>query len=409
MSAYYNEVDPYAAQWLRNLIAAGHIAPGHVDERSIEDVHPADLVGYTQCHFFAGIGIWSYSLRRAGWPDDRPVWTGSCPCQPFSTAGKGKGTDDERHLWPAWFHLIERAKGRDVPIFGEQVANGDGLAWLDIVWADLEATGYAFRPVDICAAGFGSPNIRQRLYFHAERIGADGVAQGDTIGKGPQGFGGDGRDRNEPGRIGAGPDGSVGPTSATGGLAHAGHGEHLGRDTVRGTDGEPDRAPGADEGSGEGGNVQARERAGDDAAVCSTGGGVANATFECGYGDGDGRAGRRDEHSIGGGDGGMAHHARHGRGEQCEDVGGSGSGSGTKIMGERLGGSGVLNAERPGPTNGRWALVDWLFCRDRKWRPVEPGTFPLADGVAGRVGRLRAYGNGLNAEAATEYIKAVMG
>ncbi len=60
-SAYYNEIDPFAAQWLRNLIAAGHIAPGEVDERSIEDVTPDDLRGFTQCHFFAGIGIWSHS------------------------------------------------------------------------------------------------------------------------------------------------------------------------------------------------------------------------------------------------------------------------------------------------------------------------------------------------------------
>ena len=66
MPAYYNEIDPYAAQWLRNLIAAGHIAPGVVDERSIEDVHPSDLRGFEQCHFFAGIGVWSLALRRAG-------------------------------------------------------------------------------------------------------------------------------------------------------------------------------------------------------------------------------------------------------------------------------------------------------------------------------------------------------
>lgn len=65
MRAYYNEIDPYAAQWLRNLIAAGHIAPGDVDERSIADVRADDLVGYTQCHFFAGIGVWSHALRMA--------------------------------------------------------------------------------------------------------------------------------------------------------------------------------------------------------------------------------------------------------------------------------------------------------------------------------------------------------
>src|SRR5512147_3187208 len=101
MAAYYNEFDPFAAAWLRELIKAGHIADGDVDERSIVDVQPADLVGFTQCHFFAGIGGWSLALRLAGWPDDRPVWTGSCPCQPFSQAARGRQhrrTDESRHL-----------------------------------------------------------------------------------------------------------------------------------------------------------------------------------------------------------------------------------------------------------------------------------------------------------------------
>ncbi|HDU8612199.1 TPA: DNA cytosine methyltransferase, partial [Morganella morganii] len=131
MTAYYNEIEPFAAQWLRNLIAAGHIAPGVVDERSIEDVTPDDLRGFTQCHFFAGVGVWSLALRRAGWPDNKPVWTGSCPCQPFSAAGKGNGFADERHLWPAFFHLISECKPG--VIFGEQVASKDGLGWLDLV------------------------------------------------------------------------------------------------------------------------------------------------------------------------------------------------------------------------------------------------------------------------------------
>lgn len=167
--AYYNENDKYAAEWLRNLIFFGLIADGDVDERSIEDVTPKDLEGYTQCHFFAGIGGWSYALRLAGWPDDHPVWTGSCPCQPFSAAGKGKGAADERHLWPAWFHLI--AQCQPGVVFGEQVEAAINHGWLDLVQSDLEGKGYAFAPVGIPAAGVGAPHIRQRLWFVADTEG----------------------------------------------------------------------------------------------------------------------------------------------------------------------------------------------------------------------------------------------
>ena len=68
----------------------------------------------------------------------------------------------------------------------------------------------------------------------------------------------------------------------------------------------------------------------------------------------------------------------------------------------------VHGGERTGPLNGMWAGADWLLCRDGKWRPVEPGTFPLANGAPARVGRLRAYGNAINAEAARVFIEAVM-
>jgi DNA (cytosine-5)-methyltransferase 1 len=169
MPAWYNEIDPYAAQWLRNLIDAGHIAPGDVDERSIVDVRADDLAGYEQCHFFAGIGGWSLALRLAGWSDARPVWTGSCPCQPFSAAGQGKAADDERHLWPAWFSLIREL--RPAVVFGEQVEAAIGWGWLDAVFADLEGEGYACGAAVLPACGVGAPHIRQRLWFvgHAAR------------------------------------------------------------------------------------------------------------------------------------------------------------------------------------------------------------------------------------------------
>ncbi len=165
-TAYYNEIDPFAAAWLRNLIDAGCIAPGVVDTRSIEEVTANDLKGFTQCHFFAGIGVWSYALRCAGWPDSRPVWTGSCPCQPFSQSGKRRGFNDPRHLWPTWFYLVSQC--RPHVIFGEQVASKDGLAWFDVVQLNLEEAEYAVAVVNLCAAGIGAPHIRQRLFWVAD-------------------------------------------------------------------------------------------------------------------------------------------------------------------------------------------------------------------------------------------------
>lgn len=163
--AYYNEIDPYAVEWLRTLIKEGHIAPGIVDDRSIEDVTPNDLEGFNQCHFFAGIGIWSLSLKQAGWPDEQPVWTGSCPCQPFSQAGKKVGFADQRHLWPALHWLIKQCQP-DV-IFGEQVPSKDGLSWFDVVQSDMEGEDYSCGGAVLCAAGAGLPHIRQRLFWVA--------------------------------------------------------------------------------------------------------------------------------------------------------------------------------------------------------------------------------------------------
>jgi DNA (cytosine-5)-methyltransferase 1 len=165
MAAYYNEIDLFAADWLRNLINAGLIADGEVDTRSIALVEASDLKRFTQCHFFAGIAGWSHALRLAGWPDDSPIWTGSCPCQPFSVAGKGKGKEDERHLWPHFFRLIRSC--RPTVVMGEQVAGKAGYDWLDGVQSDLEEEGYASRAVDIPACAVNAPHIRQRLYWLA--------------------------------------------------------------------------------------------------------------------------------------------------------------------------------------------------------------------------------------------------
>lgn len=166
---YYNEFDPVAAAILTELIKAGEIPLGYVDTRSIVDVTANDLRGFTGIHLFAGIGTWAYALRRAGWADNRPVWTASCPCQPFSDAGKKGGINDDRHLWPEVERLREQLK--PVVIFGEQVSSADGLAWFDIVSSDLENAGYSTGAIDICAASVGAPHMRQRLYWVGYALG----------------------------------------------------------------------------------------------------------------------------------------------------------------------------------------------------------------------------------------------
>ncbi len=166
MAAYYNEFDPHAAAWLRELIKAGLIADGEVDERSITEVRADDIMGFAQCHFFAGIGGWSHALRLAGVPDEYPIWTGSCPCQPFSVAGNQKGTTDKRHLWPEFFRLIAACK--PFTVFGEQVEGAVKHGWLDDLQTDLEREGYTVGSAVLGAHSVGSFHQRQRLYWVAD-------------------------------------------------------------------------------------------------------------------------------------------------------------------------------------------------------------------------------------------------
>lgn len=403
--AYYNEIDPYAAQWLRNLIAAGHIAPGDVDERDIRDVQPDDLRGYAQCHFFAGIAVWSYALRQAGWDDDRPVWTGSCPCQPFSSAGAGLGFVDERHLWPDFYYLIREC--RPPVVFGEQVASKDADPWVDLVQTDMEAVDYAFGAQPFPAAGVGSPNIRDRLYW----VG-DARSQGLPVRERPAlvraGRWQEGRATEQPG-------------GALGRLAD-GYADGCGALAVAGlhhakSDGESCRCLG---GLADAGGARVRtEGLGEAGAAPGSTGGEAWQ-----------RQWLRPVAGAGGSAAvGLADTERLDRG--CKASSADHEWAQADGPADRLGGRGGALGERPGPTNGFWRDPDWLFCRDGKWRPVESGTFPLVDGTTdsvgrvradqerlsaqvprkdqgSRVGRLRGYGNAINAEAAIAFIEAAM-
>ena len=317
MTAYYNDFDPGVCNWLEELIRRGLIAPGVVDRRSILDVEPSDLRGFTQVHFFAGIGGWSRALRLARWPDDRPVWTGSPPCQPFSSAGQQKGREDERHLSPKFASLVRAC--RPGVLFGEQVASAEvfgkaasgarsrvesapAWAWIDDLSDRLEAARYAVGANDFPSAGVGAPHIRQRTFFGAVEL--DGLADG--LRTGLEGHPGHGHGSHEPGRLDADPAGPVAPGVRLGGLADAGNG-----------------------------------------------------------------AGQR--------------------GEPRATVGGLSTEAGGNIP--------CAAADAP---DSFWANPDWLFCRDGKWRPVEPGFFEMADGLPERVGHLRVECAGEGQDGASE-------
>lgn len=347
-TAYYNEIDPFAAAWLRELIKCNLIAPGDVDERSIEDVTPMDLRGYTQCHFFAGIGGWSYALRLAGWADDRPVWTGSCPCQPFSAAGEGKGFTDERHLWPSWFWLISQCKPS--VIFGEQVAPKAGLAWLDIVSTDLESQGYAVGPTDLCAASVGAPHIRQRLWFVADSKGSK--YETDTGAKGL-----DFSTRsNTIRRVPEVSQGQLGGSCCAGAFSLADPG------STGGTQ-ECNRFP-----------IQERNEVQVSNGIRFRNGASASSSTNL------------MADTINEGLQGYRQLGQEPDSQRWEDEAGY----------------------DPKISAGWRRNIEWLSCKDGKARPVESGLTPLAYGIPARVGRLRGYGNAIVPQVAAQVIGAYM-
>lgn len=425
--AVYNEIEEYAADWLENLITLGVIAPGIVDRRSIVDIRPDDYRGFRQAHFFAGIGVWSYALRRSGISDDTALWTGSCPCQPFSAAGAGGGVDDERHLWPHWFHLIrERRPDR---VYGEQVASKDGLGWLDLVWSDLEDEDYAIGPFDTCSAGSGAPHIRQRLRFRADNLRSAAGAMEKSHSRDAERCASEGR------LLRAEKDGE-------------GSNDHSSRRSHGVSDRLDDSLGAGLEGQRDGHSASTGQREGSLRPVATAGG------IEWVADD----SGLRPEHSarcgsLAGTPG--ADQSREAEWERLRSqsvAGGSGpSGNMADTIDRHLpqsfwgaeGGNGSAATyartppNRPGPTNGFWRDADWLFCRDGKWRPVSATSqsmadgftadlglgrsFPLIDGKAfkegsghpvyegkSRQGMLKGYGNAIDAEATIDFIEATL-
>jgi DNA (cytosine-5)-methyltransferase 1 len=392
---YYNEFDPQAAEWLRELMRADLIPAGVVDERSIVDVSPDDLRGHRAVHLFAGIGGWAYALRLVGWPDDRPVWTGSCPCQPFSAAGKNKGKQDDRHLWPAMFRLVRECRP-DV-VFGEQVEGAVRHGWLDGVCRDLEGEGYAVGSAVLGAHSVGAPHIRQRLYWVADRgriewerragqFGPDEPDAGVRLQEGADHQRGSATGRlADADRGGRGP---VGQSGDVGGVHGAAAVERM-QVAERGSHGCRLEHPASD-GRGE-------RRTEPDGRGASGGCGISGVAL------GDAASAGREGSPIEGV-----------QRKQLADDGVVGD-----AVGERPRDSTATDAQGPSERgsaepclprgNDFWDASDLIPCRDGKARRVEPGLSPLVAGIPGRVGLLRGYGNAVVPQVAAAFVEAWLG
>ena len=417
---YYNDNEIFVVEWLRELIRKGHLPDGHVDDRSILDVSASDIESYVQCHFFAGIGGWSYALRIAGWPDDVPVWSASLPCQPFSQAGKGAGFDDERHLWPSFRRLVEQC--RPPAIFGEQVASPLGRAWVSRVFSDLEGMGYAVWCTALPACSVGAPHQRLRLFWCAFADMGNPKERSTThIRQSRSSNVGETKDRGS-GLFGA--------------LDYADCRECTGN-----AESEKCDIDGA-EARWKQGNVQSTNASSNfrldnptGARYESTGcrkseeserrtGVLGMGREGCGMANTDG--GEQEDKRVQRGRGYVQweENKEVNRGYSEHDRADSAERDGTEF---RVSAFENANKQEDGlsretsPSHTRkggsnrllpWREFDLLYCSDGKIRraPVlESGVFPLAHGVPGRVGRLRAYGNAIVPQVAAAFILASVG
>ena len=406
MAAFYNEFDPFAAAWLRELIKDGLIADGVVDERSIADVRPEDLEGFTQCHFFAGIGGWSAAARIADWDDERPMWTGSPPCQPFSTAGNRKGKDDLRHLWPVFFNLIREC--RPPVVFGEQVAAAIRTGWFDDLQTDMEAEGYATAMVVLPACSVGAPHKRERLWTVAERL-ADTKSDRDSRGlrqvpredEKQQTRAESRQDQAEQCEYGSESSRTPGNTSGMGNAEHNGqHGSEVRRSIVAASNDDQKRPDVSIELEGASRPKITRDlRNGEDTS------GMANPnSAQC---EGGRLSGGTDQK-----------HAAAGSGSTFDSCVADSNDIGQSRQGEfrrPISPAQDVNREvdrvvNAGACSNFWERSKYIHCRDGKDRqiPIEPALFPLAHGIPNRVGLLRGAGNAIVPQVAAEIIGSYM-
>ena len=106
----------------------------------------------------------TYDKLKADGIDSIDIITGGYPCQPFSIAGRKKGEEDPRHLWPEYFRLVKEL--RPTWVIGENVSGHIKLG-LDTVIEDLESEDYSVRPFSISASSIGANHQRERIWILA--------------------------------------------------------------------------------------------------------------------------------------------------------------------------------------------------------------------------------------------------